>query len=200
MPKITDGQFALGGLALFAIWVFVVLPFLYQVPITQKCYGNQPNSTAPYSGGPGDHISAPVATTEQTIPKPNAAAHPSNESEKYSNEFWSAKLTDWLLAAFTLALVFFTGRLYYATAGLFTETAGLREAAAMDAGRQICCGDQYCTDWIPLASAAFNVAVFGTSSVSMSLGLHYSHSAGVFFSNRDPNAQSCETIWDCRAL
>jgi hypothetical protein len=130
MPKITDGQFALGGLALFAIWVFVVLPFLYQVPITQKCYGNQPNSTAPYSGGPGDHISAPVATTEQTIPKPNAAAHPSNESEKYSNEFWSAKLTDWLLAAFTLALVFFTGRLYYATAGLFTETAGLREAAA----------------------------------------------------------------------
>ena len=29
MPKISEGQFALGGLTGFAIWLFIVLPLLY---------------------------------------------------------------------------------------------------------------------------------------------------------------------------
>jgi hypothetical protein len=84
MPKCSDGTFVIGGLFAFAIWILVVLPFLYEVP---------------------------------------------NIQHHESSEFWSAKLTDWLLAAFTLALVVFTALLYRATAGLFSETAGLRTTA-----------------------------------------------------------------------
>ena len=73
MPKITEGQYALGALTIFSVWVFVALPFLNQTPAVV--------------GG----------------------------------EFWSAKLTDWLLAIFTLFLMVFTARLYYATAGLKTS-------------------------------------------------------------------------------
>ena len=32
MPKLSEGKFALGGLAIFAVWVFAVLPVLYYPP------------------------------------------------------------------------------------------------------------------------------------------------------------------------
>jgi hypothetical protein len=32
MPKLSEGQFALGGLTVFAVWIFVVLPFLHSTP------------------------------------------------------------------------------------------------------------------------------------------------------------------------
>ena len=32
MPNLSQGQFALGGLFIFAVWLFVVLPFLYGPP------------------------------------------------------------------------------------------------------------------------------------------------------------------------
>jgi hypothetical protein len=80
MPKLSEGQYAIGGLTIFAVWVFVVLPFLYQTPI--------------------DH-----------------------------SELWSAKLTDWLPAVFTLALAIFTQRLYQATVGMWDATKELRNFA-----------------------------------------------------------------------
>lgn len=46
---------------------------------------------------------------------------------EFESEFWSAKLTDWLLALFTFALVMFTQRLYRATVEL-REVADLQRA------------------------------------------------------------------------
>jgi hypothetical protein len=80
MPRLSEGQYALGGLTIFAVWVFGVLPFVFQAP------------------------------TEHA-------------------ELWSAKLTDWLLAAFTLALAIFTWLLYRATSGMWGATKELRNFA-----------------------------------------------------------------------
>jgi hypothetical protein len=81
MPKITEGQYALGALTVFVIWVFFVLPFKDAVPAIEH------------------------------------------------SEFWNAKLTDWLLAAFTLALVVFTRELVRSTNRLWD--AGERQREAM---------------------------------------------------------------------
>jgi hypothetical protein len=32
MPKLSEGQFALGALTVFAVWIFVGLPFLHSTP------------------------------------------------------------------------------------------------------------------------------------------------------------------------
>jgi hypothetical protein len=79
MPKITEGQYALGALTVFAIWVFFILPFKDAIP--------------------------------------------------QHGEFWNAKLTDWLLAVFTLALVLFTRELVQSTNRLWD--AGERQREAM---------------------------------------------------------------------
>jgi hypothetical protein len=78
LPKLSEDQVAFGGLVIFAIWVFFVLPLLFGTPTA---------------------------------------------------EFWSAKLTDWLLAAFSLALAIFTWLLYRATAGMWGATQELRNFA-----------------------------------------------------------------------
>jgi hypothetical protein len=36
MPKISEGQFALGSLLVMSVWIFVVLPFLYVVPTIEN--------------------------------------------------------------------------------------------------------------------------------------------------------------------
>jgi hypothetical protein len=97
--------------------------------LTEK-YQRQQTHAADQNRPPSQNRAASKATALQSLPEKNPTDEQHGNSEKNGGEFWSAKLTDWLLAAFTLALVIFTRRLYKATAGLFTETAGLREAAA----------------------------------------------------------------------
>jgi hypothetical protein len=129
MPKITDGQYALGALTVFAVWVFVVLPFLYDVPIAHKYYGDQTKTAAQYTSRADNQAGTSETAPAQVLSKHDAATHPNNETDQDRSELWSAKLTDWLLAAFTLALVFFTRQLYVATAGMWEATKGLRDFA-----------------------------------------------------------------------
>jgi hypothetical protein len=125
MPRITEGQYALGGLTIFVVWVFFVLPFLYQTPISEKYDHNRTEAAAQSAAHQEGHHAPGIATPNEVLPNPNTAA---NEPEKDRGEFWSAKLTDWLLAIFTLFLVFFTARLCYATAGLKDSTDKLWDA------------------------------------------------------------------------
>ncbi len=128
MPKLTEGTFALGGLAFFAFWLFIYLPVLH--PILTEKYQNQQSHAAQDHGPSGQRGTPSNAAPLQLLPENQKTSGHQDNPKENGGEFWSAKLTDWLLAAFTLALVIFTRRLYKATAGLFTETAGLREAAA----------------------------------------------------------------------
>src|SRR5262245_29502660 len=79
MPKFSEGQFALGGLAFFMVWLFFVLPLVFQAPVEHS-------------------------------------------------EFWSGKLTDWLLLVFMLVLSIVTGLLYQATSDLRRSTDKLWDA------------------------------------------------------------------------
>jgi hypothetical protein len=130
MPKISEDRFLLGFGIAFAIWVFGVLPFLYVVPRFEQYNNYQSKTAAPNANRPNDRPNISLAAQNQPLANQNANSHPGNQNAEDHNEFWSAKLTDWLLAIFNLLLVVFTGLLYRATAGLFTETAGLRQAAA----------------------------------------------------------------------
>jgi hypothetical protein len=115
MPKITEGQYALGGLTVFAIWVFVVLPFLYQVPIAHKNHDEETKAAASQADRNDQKAGALVTVSDQVLAQQNASPHHKDELDKDRGEFWTAKLTDWLLAAFTLALVFFTYKLVQST-------------------------------------------------------------------------------------
>ena len=98
----------------------------------QQDSSHQPATTE--QNAPIGQPSAPSnGPTVQSVPNHKPAASDTEKPYEDKREFWAAKLTDWLLAAFTLALVVFTGLLYRATAGLFTETAGLRTAADQQA-------------------------------------------------------------------
>lgn len=87
MPKITEGRLALGSLFLFAFWLFVVLPFLYSVPL-------------------GEHRASPTKCSPATIQSlefwDRAACDP------------VAYFTGWLVA-FTGVLAFSTIGLWVAT-------------------------------------------------------------------------------------
>jgi hypothetical protein len=117
--------FFLLGVAVIAIY-FVLSS--EQSAIVQYHHGHQAHSTEqnrPAKQTRTNPNSAPL----QPLSQDHDGAQESKDTGEKSNEFLSAKLTDWLLALFTLALVIFTRRLYLATAGLFSETRGLREAA-----------------------------------------------------------------------
>jgi hypothetical protein len=131
MPKLSEGTIAIGALIFFAFWILIGLPFLYYPsPVAQQHHNHQAPPSAKNSDHSNNIAGAHPSGEPQSTPNPESTTHPSAEAKEERGEFWSAKLTDWLLAAFTFALVIFTGLLYHATAGLFTETAGLRQAAA----------------------------------------------------------------------
>jgi hypothetical protein len=115
------------GLGVAAFAVISVLSS-EQSAITQY-YREYQGHTPAQNRPPGQSAPATNSAPLQPLPGDRGASGQSRNTGEKESEFWSAKLTDWLLAAFTLALVVFTRRLYLATAGLFTETAGLREAA-----------------------------------------------------------------------
>jgi hypothetical protein len=100
MPKCLEGRFALGGLAIFAVWTFVFLPFLHSPPSK-----TQPESISGVSGffalfsnSGNDAISTYCATDSN---KEKAA----DWKHKYICE---VRMTDAYVALFTFVLAFFT--------------------------------------------------------------------------------------------
>jgi hypothetical protein len=91
-------------------------------PISEQHSGDQSKPAAKDTEQPNNAAGAQPTPAQQVVPDERAAAHPKAETKEDRSEFWSAKLTDWLLAAFTFALVVFTGLLYRATARLWEAT------------------------------------------------------------------------------
>ena len=111
----SEGRFALGGLAALAIWLFVILPWLYGPPPrfaepsgpkqTHSANGYQQATTEP------DHA-APVPIPVQVI-SAKKSAHEADEErrereQKASNEWWLMAWTA-ILAAFTALLACVAG-------------------------------------------------------------------------------------------
>jgi hypothetical protein len=128
MPKITEGQFALGGLAFAVVWLLVVLPLLYR-PAQQapKVYAQQETNGA-LKGEANAKGSPPQAAQAN---EERSWKH-AEQGEEEGTEFWPPflgirlKITDSLLALFTAGLLIFTGLLWRSTDKLWA--AGVRQA------------------------------------------------------------------------
>jgi hypothetical protein len=103
----------LGGLAAIAVWIYVVLPFLYVGTdlVTEQ--------SKPY------YQSKPTTTKNEYNPTADWVIDEGknqSDSESKEHKHWYDTIierpTDWLLVLFNLILAFFTARLYYATYGL----------------------------------------------------------------------------------
>jgi hypothetical protein len=91
---------------LLAVSIFAVgilFSVSYQSPPTTNNQGQQSEAASPYSR-------SSKATVTESATDGQAA-----QRKEEKSEFWSAKLTDWLLAVFTLFLVAFTGALVKST-------------------------------------------------------------------------------------
>jgi hypothetical protein len=127
VPKITEGRFALGSLFAFAVWLFVVLPFLH-APAAQQAPGVQPKQQAERGindKGHGDPLSGN-----------HKGVHEQENASGEGTEFWPPlfgyrlKITDTLIA-------FFTAGLFIATWYLFLATRKLVRGAEDTAERQL---------------------------------------------------------------
>src|ERR1700719_288896 len=111
MPKCWEGRIALGGLGLIAIWIFMVLPFLYVVPALespgQTYHDDRHQRTAAEPRGTAD---APFFV--QVVPSPKSAEERAQEAEdrqeKKSADRWLVRWTAALFAA-TVGLILATG-------------------------------------------------------------------------------------------
>ena len=113
MPKITEGQYALGGLTALAVWVFVALPFIYsqgEVSAQKTSYTDQPEQHR--ATEPRGTPAAPFFV--EVVPTPKSAGELAQEAEdrdeKKSADRW---------------LVRWTASLFFATIGLIVATASL---------------------------------------------------------------------------
>lgn len=98
--RLTDESVALYALIGFAAWLLIALPIMYY-----------PGSSCQYQA---EH-SQQTAKYEQASIAQKAENSHQNKPDECGGEFWSAKLTDWLLAVFTLALVVVTYLLWNST-------------------------------------------------------------------------------------
>jgi hypothetical protein len=114
MPKITEGSFVLGGLALLAVWLFVGLPWL-ATPLERIEYREAPQHSAQSSQEhPTGSAQSPFFV--QVTPSPKSAEERSQEAEereeKKSADRWLVRWTAALFAA-TVGLILATGVLGY---------------------------------------------------------------------------------------
>jgi hypothetical protein len=123
MPKITEGQFALGGLFTFAVWLFVVLPFLYPCP--EPVYGNErPANAQEQTNSIRDESPSFVALKLFTTAGRNeigkyCAQKSNKEEEEWTHKYvCDIKITDVYLAIFNFLLVIVTAGLI--AAGILT--------------------------------------------------------------------------------
>jgi hypothetical protein len=116
MPKLTEGTFALGGLAAFAIWFAVVLPFLYgpSSHSSEQKHVAAEQSAQSTNAKPDGSTAAPFVV--QVIPGPKSAEERSQEAEdreeKKIADRWLVRWTAALFAA-TVGLILATGVLGY---------------------------------------------------------------------------------------
>jgi hypothetical protein len=111
MPKITEGTFALGGLATFAIWLVVILPFLYG-PASHSSEQKHVAAERPSQSTntkPDGSAAAPFVV--QVIPSPKPTEERAQEAEereeKKSADRWLVRWTAALFAA-TVGLILAT--------------------------------------------------------------------------------------------
>lgn len=125
MRKLSEGQFALGGLAVLAVWLLVVLPLLHRDPQQTPQVKAEQHSQVSVKGEQEGH-----------------ASRHADEAEE-GTEFWPPvsgyrlKITDTMLVAFTLGLTVFTGLLWRSTDKLWE--AGERQ---LKLGREALVADQ----------------------------------------------------------
>lgn len=136
MPRVTEGTFALGGLAAFAVWFAVVLPFLYGPPPRFAESGSPPQAHTDQAAQqaaakPDGSINAPFFIR---IPKTakEEAEEAAERREKSSTDRWLMIFTG-AVALFNLLLVGATVSLYHAG----KKQIGLAREAAEDARRSL---------------------------------------------------------------
>ena len=121
MRRVMNGVIVTAFLAFVGVYVFLVVAASQQIPAeqhAQRANATQGQPHAPVAtAAVGDRHTAESAENPKT--KESKAAEIFKE---FFVRFFELKLTDALIAIFTVVLA-------YKTAGLFTETAGLRAAA-----------------------------------------------------------------------
>jgi hypothetical protein len=129
MPKITEGQYALGGLTVLAIWLFGVLPFLNS---PREIYIQKPEAIEQPAK---QSATEPKGTPEapffvEVIPAPKSAKEHDQEAEDREEK----KSADQWLVRWTAALFFATSGLILATGGLgyfaFRQMRDMKESIA----------------------------------------------------------------------
>jgi hypothetical protein len=137
MPKLSEGTIALGGLALLAIWLFIVLPILYlprEIHAQQQIRPIQraENVDVKPDGSPQSPFSV------QVIPAPKSAEERAQEAEdreeKKSADRWLVRWTAALFIA-TAGLIVATGVLGYFA---YRQLRDMKDsiAAATDSAKQ----------------------------------------------------------------
>ncbi len=123
MPRISEGQVAIGALIAFAAWLFVGLPWLLS-PIERIEYREAPQATAQSpQAQPNGSAQAPFFV--QVIPAGKSTQERTEEAqdreEKKSSDRW---LVRWTLALFlaTVGLIVATGALGYFAYATIRET------------------------------------------------------------------------------
>jgi hypothetical protein len=121
LKKISEGTVALGALILFALWLLVGLPILYA---PQQQHAGRAETAQRIPQSPQSNSGAGSQLHSGNNEK-NSKSQEDSVPEWIST-FFEIKLTDALIALFTIVLA-------VKTSGLFKETAGLRAAADQQA-------------------------------------------------------------------
>lgn len=129
----SEGKFTLGGLALFAFWLFVALPFLYGPPprVADTRHPSQAHSEETNQDRAQKPDGSEAAPFFIRIPKTAEEAAQEAEERKEKSS------TDWWLMIFTGAVALFTFALVGATLALWVAGEKQRELAADTARRQL---------------------------------------------------------------
>jgi hypothetical protein len=113
VPRITEGQFALGGLALFALWLFVALPLLYYP--RDKSSQDYQRATGPNSVGNEAPLLIPLkllTTSGREQIATYCASKLQDQKDDWTHRYiCDVKITDAYLAVFNGLLVLVTGGL-----------------------------------------------------------------------------------------
>jgi len=145
MPRVTEGQFALGGLAALAIWTLVILPLLYY-PRQETPHGDRQAALGEQNADSvGDTPPAFATLKLFTAAGRNEIAaycgrERQNESDDWARKYvCDIKITDAYLALFNFLLVLVTGGLiavgYFTIRKMrITEELQLRAYIAIDGG------------------------------------------------------------------
>src|SRR5258708_25271267 len=135
MPKLSEGQFPLGALTIFAIWVFFVLPFLYGPPprFSEAIYPQlaQATQTTDPQTEPRGTTDAPYVV--KVLPTLKTAEEVAQEAEdrdeKRSADRWLVRWTA-VLSLATMGLMLLTGILGYFA---FKQSRDIRASIAVAA-------------------------------------------------------------------